>query len=166
LTIDTRQPTQTRRKPLTVIALIGLLALLAFGAVQGGFAMVTNPLEPLGMPLDYLEKTPVDTYLWPGVFFLAIAGASLLTVSGLLFDWPMRWAFPIEARVGYRWPWIGALSTGTVLLAFEILELFLIPFHPVMHPLLLAGSAAIIWLTWTHPTREHLRVDTARPGTP
>jgi len=51
------------------------------------------------------------------------------------------------------------LATGTVLLVFEIIELFMVPFHPLMHPLLIASSLAIIWLAVTPSTRGHLRVE-------
>jgi hypothetical protein len=153
---DRSVPTR-ERAGRTSKGLVALLVLLAVGAVQGGVAMVADPLAPLGMPTSYLDRTPVDTYFWPGVFFLAIAAASLLTIAGLL-GWRWQWATSIEQAIGYRWPWLGALSTGIVVLVFEIIELFLIPFHPVMHPLLIAMSASIIWLTLTPSVRSHWRV--------
>ena len=149
----------SHRYPATVISLMGLLTLLTIGAVQGGLAMVTDPKQPLGMSTDYLEGTPIDDYLLPGLFLLGIAVASVLTTVGLLFDWRWRWAATIERSVGFRWPWIGAVAIGAVLLAFEILELFLVPFHPVMHPLLIAGSLAIIGLVFTPSARNHLAAD-------
>jgi hypothetical protein len=51
------------------------------------------------------------------------------------------------------------MAVGIVLLAFEIAELFLVPFHPVMHPLLIAGSLAIVILTSTRSARQYLSVD-------
>ncbi len=135
--------------PGTVWTLAALMALLAVGAIQGGWAMVTDPMSPLGMPVSYLENAPIGDYFLPGVFFLCIAAASLLVAIGLVSHWRWRWAGGIEAVVGHRWPWIGAVAVGGVLLAFEIIELFLVPFHPVMHPLLLAGSSAILLLPFT-----------------
>ena len=154
--------TRARRQPVTVISLIGLFAVLEVGAVQGGIAMVTDPLTPLGMPTRFLERTPIDTYFWPGIVLLVIAAASLLTIMGLLLGWRWRWAGGIERLVGFRWPWIGAIATGTILLLFEIIELFMIPFHPVMHPLLIAGSVAIITLAMTSSARSHLRTSSDR----
>ena len=142
--------------------LIGLLALLAVGAVQGGIAMVRDPLTPLGMPTSFLDPAPIDTYFWPGVFLLAIAAASLLTITGLLSGWRWKWAAGVEKAAGYRWPWLGALAIGTIMLVFELVELFMVPFHPVMHPLLISGSLAIIWLTVTPSTRVHQHVDNDR----
>jgi hypothetical protein len=133
--------------------------MLIVGAIQGGLAMVTNPVDPLGMSLDFLEGTPVGDYFWPGVFLLCIALASTITVVGLFFGWRWPWASSIENAVGFRWPWIGAMSVGIVLLAFEIVELFMVPFHPVMHPLLIAGSLAIVILALSPSARRSLSVD-------
>jgi hypothetical protein len=119
--------------------------------------MVTNPIDPLGMSPSFLDGAPVDDYFWPGVFLLGIAGAAVITMVGLLITWRWSWAAGIEAFLGYRWPWIGAMAIGVVLLVFEIIELFLVPFHPVMHPLLIAGSIAILLLATTPSARRHLR---------
>lgn len=145
-----------RRRSGPVIALAVLLSLLIVGALQGGLAMVANPIDPLGMSPDYLVDAPVDDYFWPGMFLLGIAATSAITVVGLLLPWSWGWAKGIEGVIGYRWPWIGALAIGVVLLTFEIIELFLVPFHPVMHPLLIAASLAVIFLTITPRARHDL----------
>lgn len=147
---------RTHRRPSTVVGLAVLLALLAVGALQGGLAMVADPLKPLGMSVDFLEGTPVDSYFLPGLFLLGIAAASLIAVPGLLLSWEWKWASPIEARIGYRWPWLAAVATGSVLLVFEVVELFMVPFHPVMHPLLIAWSLAILGLAFASSARRFL----------
>lgn len=152
-----RADTRTRRMPPSVIGLTGLLALLAVGAIQGGSAMIADPQTPLGMPTSFLDRSPIDTYFWPGVFFLAIAGASVLTIAGTVFSWRWVWADRIERMIGYRWPWIGAMATGSVILTFEVIELFLVPFHPVMHPVLITGSLAILGLTLSRSARAYFR---------
>lgn len=146
------------REPPTVIALVVLLGILVVGALQGGIAMISSPIEPLGMSVEYLEGTPVATYFWPGVFLLGIAAASLVACVGLISGWRWRWASQIESRIGYRWPWLGALAIGVILLVFETVELFLVPFHPVMHPLLIAWSLVVSVLPLTRSARSHLRI--------
>ncbi len=147
------------RPPASVLAMALLLFLLVAGALQGGLAMVSNPIDPLGMSLDFLSDTPVDDYFWPGMFLLGISAASAITVAGLIFPWRWAWARSIEAGIGYRWPWIGAMATGIILLAFEVIELFVVPFHPVMHPLLIVVSLAIVALASTPSARRHLLAD-------
>lgn len=148
----------SRRHSTMIIGLVSALCVLAIGALQGGIAMITNPTEPLGMTVEFLERTPVDTYLWPGMFLMAMAAASLVTSIGLMTGWHWGWAGRIEAVVGYRWPWLGSLAVGVVLLSFEVTELFFVPFHPMMHPLLIALSAAIIGLTMTRSVKSDLAV--------
>ncbi len=150
---------RSHRPPGTIIALGTLLIVLVLGSIQGGWAMVTNPVSPLGMSVDFLERAPVDDYLWPGLFLLGIALASSITVVGLFVRWEWPWASPIENAIGYRWPWVGAMAVGVVLLAFEIIELFMVPFHPVMHPLLITVSLTVLLLASTRSARQHLSVD-------
>lgn len=83
--------------------------------------------------------------------------ASLITAVGLIVRWEWRWAHRIELLVGYRWPWVGAMSTGVILLLFEIVELFMVPFHPVMHPLLIGWFLALVILALAPSTRTYLR---------
>jgi hypothetical protein len=68
----------------------------------------------------------------------------------------------MESAIGYRWPWVDAMSVGGVLLVFEIIELFVVPFHPVMHALLIAVSIAIVALAVTPSARDHLRSEPRR----
>lgn len=160
----TRSPQISSRRhytwpPRPVIALAATLSLLAVGAIQGGWAMVTNPTSPLGMSLEFLERAPVEDYFWPGMFLLAIAAASVLAIPGLMLGWKWRWAAKIEAAVGYRWPWLASVSIGSVLLVFELIELFVVPFHPLMHPLLIAGSIVILGLPMLPSARVYLTAD-------
>jgi hypothetical protein len=148
--------TDTARRPAAIVALTSLLGLLTIGALQGGIAMVVNPTEPLGMTVEYLDQSPIDDYFLPGLFLLGIAAASLITIAGLLLGWQWNWASPIESRIGYRWPWLGAVSIGGVLLVFEVIELFMVPFHPVMHPLLIAASLFILILALAPSARRYL----------
>ena len=147
-----------RPLPVSLVVLSVLLGILVIGTFVAAWAMITNPSEPLGMTTEWLDSAPVDTYFWPGIFFVGMTLVSLLTLAGLVFHWPWKWAQNIESRIGYRWPWLGAVSIGVVLLIFEIIELFLVPFHPVMHPLLIAWSLVIIWLPFTRSGRQHLGV--------
>lgn len=118
--------------------------------------MVIDPLHPLGMSTDFLAGTPISTYLWPGIFLLAIAAASTVTAVGLRFDWRWRWAAGVERAVGYRWPWLGLVATASVLLVFEVIELFVVPFHPIMHPLLIGISVILLSLGMTPSVRRPL----------
>ena len=145
--------------PPGAIALAFVLGLLLIGCVQGGIAMVRDPLTPLGMTTETLSDAPIHTFTLAGWFLLGLAAASALTLVGLLTDWRWSWASRIERLAGHRWPWIGSIATGTVLAVFEVIELFMVPFHPVMHPLLILVALVLVWLPLTPAVRQHLAVD-------
>ena len=48
--------------------ILGLLLFVAVAAVYGGVGLVVNGL---GMPVEWLDRLPVDTWAWPGVALLA-----------------------------------------------------------------------------------------------
>lgn len=136
------------RRPGAVTVLAVLLALLAVGALQGGIVMLGDPQHAFGMTTEVLARAPVDDFALPGLFLIGVGVASALAAAGFLLGWRWRWAAPLERRIGYRWPWAATIAVGVLLLAFETAELLLIPFHPVLHPLFIACSLAIVALAW------------------
>ena len=70
-----------KRRPVSIVVLSMLLGILGIGTFAAARAMITNPLEPLGMTTEWLEKSPVDTYFWPGMFFLGMTLAILITLA-------------------------------------------------------------------------------------
>lgn len=144
------------RPPATVIALTGLLTLIAAGAIQGGISMVTDTIHPMGISLQHLEATPFDDYLWPGMFLLGIALASMLTIPGLLLKWEWRWAWRIERAFGFEWPWISIMSIAVLLYSFEVIGLLFAQLPFVMHLLLVGVSLNMIGLALTDSARRYL----------
>ena len=59
-----REATRTSRW-----ALIALEVLVAVNAIYGGIGLMRNGM---GMPDDWLERTPFTSWLWPGVFLLLV----------------------------------------------------------------------------------------------
>jgi hypothetical protein len=160
------EPSPSPKLPGSVKGLALALGLLAIGALQGGVAMVMDPNEPLGMTLEVLSDAPVDSYFLPGLFLLGMAAASIVTLGGLVFGWDWRWAHRIETSIGARWPWAAALAIGVILLVFEVLELVVIPFHPIMHPLLIGLALFIIGLASTPNARRHFEPESHPRPTP
>lgn len=59
-------------------ALLVVLLLVAANAVYGGIGLV---LDGMGMPLEWLERLPVDTWTWPGVALLATVALPQLVAA-------------------------------------------------------------------------------------
>ncbi|WP_242985411.1 hypothetical protein [Vallitalea okinawensis] len=54
--------------------LIILHILVGTGAIVGGIAGIINPIEPLGLTLEFLEHSPFSNFLIPSVILLTIIG--------------------------------------------------------------------------------------------
>lgn len=97
-----------------------ILLLLFFQGVSGifgGAALVLDPTgDHLGLPLFFLEGTPFNNYLYPGLI--------LLTVLGIL---------PSAVFVGLwkRSPWSGkgSLLVGVALIIWIAVEIMMIGYH-------------------------------------
>lgn len=76
------------QKALSVVlhlVAVALLLLNGVGALYGGWQLATDPTgSSMQMPLSYLEHSPFDTYLIPGIVLLMANGAGSLVVLGLM----------------------------------------------------------------------------------
>jgi hypothetical protein len=54
--------------------LFGMHLLVGIGAMAGGFAAISNPWSPLGMPVEALKNSPFTNYLIPGIILFALIG--------------------------------------------------------------------------------------------
>lgn len=61
--------------------IIGLHIFIGTGASAGGFAAVTDPESPLGIPVEMLKSSPFENYMIPGLFLLIVLGFGNITVS-------------------------------------------------------------------------------------
>ncbi len=69
-----------------------------FGAVAGGLACITDPVSPLGAPLELLDGSPFETYLIPGLILIVIIGGGNLLSAAILIV-KKRWAGYAEGTV-------------------------------------------------------------------
>lgn len=66
-------------RSLTVLLLL-LHVVVGIGALAGGWAAMTNPLEPLGAPLSLLAHSPFEDFFIPGVLlFFVIGGINMVS---------------------------------------------------------------------------------------
>jgi hypothetical protein len=61
-------------------SLIAVEVLVAVSAIYGGIGLIRNGM---GMPDEWLEPTPFSSWLWPGIFLLAVIAAPM-TVAAVL----------------------------------------------------------------------------------
>lgn len=54
--------------------LIALHLFVGIGAMAGGSAAITNPIDPLGAPVDLLKNSPFSNFLVPGIILFTVIG--------------------------------------------------------------------------------------------
>jgi hypothetical protein len=69
--------------------LFGLHLFVGIGAIAGGLAAITNPYEPLGMPVDPLKNSPFSNYLIPGIILFTVIGLGNI-FSALIFRFKLK----------------------------------------------------------------------------
>lgn len=134
------------KRPLLLYPLVLLHLLLGAGALYGGFMLLTNPIN-FGMRPEWLNGSPFNSYLIPGLFLFVFLGiVPLIVATGLV----RRAAFPlIYAFNFYRdrhWAWTFSLLTGILLIGWINVQIALVPYF-WMQPLFLAVGLLILILT-------------------
>lgn len=76
------------QKALYILLHVAAIALLLFngiGALYGGWQLATDPTGgSMQMPLSYLQYSPFETYLIPGIVLFIANGIGSLVVLGLM----------------------------------------------------------------------------------
>lgn len=117
-------------KLFLTIPVFFLLILNGTGALYGGWLLITSPDgSSLQLPLDYLKKSPFETYLIPGII--------LFTANGL-FSFLTLFLMVLRDK---KAPWFiltqGILLTGWILVQVIMIQVF----HPFQ---LIFGLTGII----------------------
>ena len=79
-TTTRRHTTTTRGWAAT--GLLVVLLVVAANAVYGGVALA---VDGMGMPAEWLDRLPVDTWTWPGVALLATVALPQLVAAWLVW---------------------------------------------------------------------------------
>jgi hypothetical protein len=71
--------------------------LVGVGAMAGGFAAISNPQNPLGVPADLLKNSPFSDFLIPGILLFGVIGVG--NVIAAVFVQRNPWYFPYISSV-------------------------------------------------------------------
>jgi hypothetical protein len=153
---EKRLEAPVRHAPGTFIGLAWLLGLLLAISLPSAIMMVVDPTGAFGMSPTLLERAPIDSLFWMGMFLFGLSAALATSLAGMRFRWQWPWAASIQRATGLHWSWLGAVASGAVLVIFEIVELFFIDFSPVLHPMMLGFGVGIIGLASTRSVRAYL----------
>ncbi len=115
-------------KPVAVIALVVLEAILSFFGFASGSQFILDPSGGThGMDTSVLEGTPVGDFLLVGVFFVTCYGIlQILTIYGLWRLPRWGWTDAVNKWTGQNWAWTATSATGVMLVVWIIVEVYYI----------------------------------------
>lgn len=123
-----------------------LMGFLSVGGFFGGISFVLDPTGAgLGAKLSWLEQTPVNDFLLPGLFLLGMYGVGTsVLMAGLLWRLTPAPLRPLERWIGFHWPWAGTMALGAVLIAWILYEFAIFPDRIALQPILIGVGALMV----------------------
>jgi hypothetical protein len=117
-----------KSRPVAVLVLIALEAILAFLGFASGSSFLRDPSGVShGMDTTVLEGTPVGDYALVGLFFVAAYGVlPILAIYGLWKLPRWHWTDPVNKWTGQNWAWTATVATGVILIVWIVVEVILI----------------------------------------
>jgi hypothetical protein len=133
---------QAPRDRWTLVALIGLVAFWGFA---GGWSFITDPSGAgLQAKVSWLERTPVDDFLLPGLFLLGVYGVGgTILIAGLIGRGSPEPLRRLDGRIGFHWSWAGSIAYGVVLVLWIAYELLVMPERIWIQPALMVVGVLI-----------------------
>jgi hypothetical protein len=122
----------SRTLPVARWLLVGLEVLIAVNAIYGGIGLMVNGM---GMPGDWLDATPFDSWTVPGVFLLvAVAVPMSVAAIGELTWW----------RLAY----LASVLAGLVLIGWIVVQVLVLRRYFFLQPVLGVAGVLVIGLAW------------------
>ena len=117
-----------KSRPVAVIILIALEAILAFLGFASGINFLLDPSGGThGMDTIMLQTTPIRDFTLVGLFFVTCYGIlPVLAIVGLWRHPRWRWADPVNRWTGQNWAWTATAATGVILIVWIVVEVALI----------------------------------------
>ncbi len=110
-------PTEHPARSVALYLLMACLLFQGLSGVVGGVGLVADPSgEALQIPLSWLQGSPFDDYLIPGIILLFVLGIfPLIVVYGL-------W-------IRSAWSWLASLLVGIALIVWIGVEILIIGYQ-------------------------------------
>ena len=121
-------------RPFSVYLLAFLLFFLALGGFFGGINLVLYPSgESLSMPVSYLQHSPFEDYLIPGLILLFLMGVLPLgLVYALLARPSWTWANALNIYAGQHWAWTYSVYAGIILIIWIDIQIMLVGYGHII----------------------------------
>ena len=151
-----------RRPTISLVVLSICLLFLGINGLIGGAIMLSDPFGvPMGMPITYLEHTPFQNFIVPGLCLILIWGVgSFFTLIGLWLR--PNWLAGANRMIHEHWAWSFSVLLGVGLFVWLTFQLFTLPaVAPIQY--ILYGLAMFLVLTPLLPEmRSYYRISDRR----
>ena len=134
-----------KRVPWPVYILWFLLMFLSIGAFYGGLLFIGDPSgESLGMNTSYLDNSPFNNFLLPGIILLFFNGIfPLIILSGFFFK-KMEWAGFLNIYKDQHWPWTYSLYLGIILILWIDIQIMMIGYDMIQSVYAIYGVIMVV----------------------
>lgn len=143
--------------PFTYYLLVALVFFQAVSGLIGGGALVLAPDGSLvHMPLRFLEHTPFQNYLLPGLILLFLLGVFPALVGiGLWIRPDWHWARRLNIYHHRHWAWAFALYLGFMLILWIDVQVMLIGYQNLLQTIYaLLGVLLLVLTLWPSVMRH------------
>jgi hypothetical protein len=125
--------------------LVGLIGRVAFWGFVGGWSFIGDPTGAgLQAKPTWLERTPVEDFLLPGLFLFGAYGiGGAIVIAGLLGRGSPGPLARLDRWIGWHWSWAGAIAYGVVLVLWIAYELLVMPERIWIQPVLIVVGVLI-----------------------
>jgi hypothetical protein len=123
-----------RTRPVGLYLLILALLFQGLSGVAGGIGLIADPSGGnIKIPIEWLQGSPFNDYLIPGIILFFVLGIfPLIVLYGL-------W-------MGRSWSWFTALLVGLALIVWIVVEIIIIGYQPQPPLQLIYGILGVIIL--------------------
>jgi hypothetical protein len=151
------QPRRAKRRPAALWPLLVLMGILSLGGFVGGVSFVGDPTGAgLGARISWLEETPVNDFLLPGLFLLSVyTVGTLILMAGLIWRFSPGWIRRLDRWLGHHWSWTGTMLIGTILITWILYEFTIFSERIALQPILLGVGMLMIAIPWLPSMRRY-----------
>jgi hypothetical protein len=146
-------------RPFFLYLLFIPLLFLGISATAGGGLLFLKPDGSLlGMDPGWLDKSPFNTYVIPGLILLLIVGLfPLFTFVGLLIKPEWKWANSLNIYHDRHWAWTYSLYSGIIAIVWITAQLIMTQYF-WLQPVMIFTGVIIIILTLTPYVMKHFLI--------
>lgn len=145
------------RRPFSVYLLWLIIFFQSLSGLFGGFSLISDPSgASLRMPLTFLEGTPFNTYLVPGIILFLLLGVFPgITFIGLIGRKHWRRAQQLNTHRNKHWSWTFSIYTAIILILWIDFQVLMIGYESFLQTLYALVGVAILIFALSPGTMQH-----------